>query len=126
MNVYAVPFANPDTVQLNGPVDHEHCCPPGLAVTVYPVTAAPPESEGATHDTTACPFPGTADTDVGAPGTVRGVTADDAALATLVPSAFDAVTVNVYAVPFDNPVTVHPSAPVVHEQVRDPGFDVTE
>jgi len=41
---------------------------------------------------------------VGAPGRVLGV-ADAEALATLLPMAFVAMTVNVYAVPFVRPVT---------------------
>ena len=52
---------------------------------------------GAVHDTVAEPFPATADTPVGAPGTVGalGVTAFDAADAGPVPIAFVAATVNV-------------------------------
>ena len=34
MNVYAVPFVNPLTVQLNGPDDQAHVAPPGDAVAV--------------------------------------------------------------------------------------------
>jgi hypothetical protein len=32
--VYAVPFANPVTVQLKGPLDHTHVFAPGDDVTV--------------------------------------------------------------------------------------------
>ena len=53
-----------------------------------------------------------------------GVTAPEAADADPVPTAFVAVTVNVYAVPFDKPVTVALVAPVV-DAVKDPGDDVT-
>ena len=49
----------------------------------------------------------TAVTVVGAPGTVRGVTAVLAVDGALVPAALVAVTVNVYAVPLVRPVTVH-------------------
>jgi hypothetical protein len=56
--------------------------------------------------TAAAPFPRAAETPVGAPGTVAGVTAADATDSTLSPTAFVACTVNVYAVPFVNPVTV--------------------
>ena len=56
-------------------------------------------------------------------GTV-GVTAADAAEATLVPLAFVAVTVNVYAVPLVSPVTVATMAPVV-VAVLPPGDEVT-
>ena len=61
---------------------------------------------GAVQLTVADFTPAVAVTDVGAPGTVAGVTALDAADAGLVPRAFVAVTVKVYAVPFVKPVTV--------------------
>ena len=57
---------------------------------------------------------------VGAPGTVRGVTADDAVETVPVPAALVALTLNVYGVPLVKPVTVAlavvevPSANVVH------------
>jgi hypothetical protein len=41
------------------------------------------------------------------------------------PSAFVAVTVNVYAVPLARPVTVQESGPVVHEHDAPPGLAVT-
>src|SRR4051812_49828747 len=44
---------------------------------------------------------------VGAPGTVAGVTLFEADDAAPVPTALVAVTVNVYAVPFVRPATVH-------------------
>ena len=53
-----------------------------------------------------------------------GVTAADAADAGDVPTPFVAVTVNVYATPFDNPVTVHDNAPIV-EHDPPPGDAVT-
>ena len=49
VNVYGVPFDNPDTTQLNGPVVHEHANPPGDDVTVYPVIVEPPSLTGATQ-----------------------------------------------------------------------------
>jgi hypothetical protein len=55
--------------------------------------------------TVACPLPAVAEVIAGAPGTVRGVTALEGADAGPVPALFDAVTVNVYAVPFDRPLT---------------------
>ncbi len=55
---------------------------------------------------------------------VYGVTALDALDALLVPAAFVAVTLNVYAVPFVNPVTVHDRAPLVHEHDLSPGLAV--
>lgn len=44
--------------------------PPGDAVTVYELIAAPPFDAGAEKVTVACPSPAEADTPVGAPGTV--------------------------------------------------------
>jgi len=57
------------------------------------VTAEPPE-EAAVHDTVTCVLPELPDTEVGAPGTAVGVTAEDALEAEPVPRAFVAVTVN--------------------------------
>ena len=62
-------------------------------------------------------------TAVGAPGTVEGTTAAEADEAEPVPLTFVAVTVNVYEVPFVNPVTVHEVVAVEH--VNEPGEDVT-
>ena len=50
-------------------------------------------------------MPDLADTPVGAPGTVTGVTTLDAAEPVLAPTAFVAVTVNVYMSPLVKPVT---------------------
>ena len=71
LNVYAVPFVNPDTTAEVAP-DVDAVAPPGVAVTVYPVIAEPPLDAGADHDTVAAAFPATAPTPVGAPGTVGG------------------------------------------------------
>ena len=68
---------------------------PLLARTVYDVIAAPPLDAGAVQLTVADAFPATADTAVGAPGTVMGTTTFDGVDAALVPAAFVAVTVNV-------------------------------
>ena len=59
------------------------------------MTAAPPLLAGAVKLTTACALPLTAVTPVGAPATVAGATAADAADATPVPMKFVAVTVKV-------------------------------
>ena len=59
------------------------------------MTALPPLSVGADHDTTTCVLPKTPDTPVGTPGTVAGTTADDAVEAEPVPALFVADTVNV-------------------------------
>ena len=63
------------------------------------------------------------ETEVGAPGTVDGVTTADADEAAPVPDTFVAVTVNVYDVPFVRPVTVQVVVAVV--QVKEPGVEVT-
>ena len=55
---------------------------------------APPSDAGALHESVARAFPGTAVTDVGASGRVRGVTAAVGSAAT-VPAPFIATTVNV-------------------------------
>ena len=65
-----------------------------------------PPLAGADHVTAAAPTPATAVGAAGAPGTVAGVTALDAAEAGPVPTALVAATVKVYAVPFVNPDTV--------------------
>ena len=61
---------------------------------------------GAVHVKETCVLPAVPAREVGAPGTVRGVTADDAVETVPVPAALDALTRNVYAVPFVKPVTV--------------------
>ena len=100
------------------PVVQVQVAPSGLAVTVYAVIVAPPFEAGADQETTLCALaPLVAETLVGVPDTVLGVAALDALDALLVPRAFVAVTVNVCAVPFARPVTVHERAPVVHPHV---------
>jgi hypothetical protein len=69
--------------------------PPGEDVTVKPVMALPPLEAGAVKATLACAFPAVATGLVGAPGTVNGVTADDAVDATELPAALVATTVKV-------------------------------
>src|SRR5665648_137387 len=98
--------------------------PPGDAVTVYPVIDEPPLLAGAVQLTVAEAFPGVADTAVGAPGTVLGVTAALATDASDVPAALVAVTVNVYAVPFLKPLTVV-DVPMIMVTVAPPGDAVT-
>jgi hypothetical protein len=71
----------------------------------------------------ACPLLAVALTDVGAPGAVAGVTELLALETELVPSAFVAVTVNVYACPLVRPVTVMGDEPPV--AVKPPIFEVT-
>ena len=68
---------------------------PGEDVTVYWVIAAPPFDAGAVHETSASVLPPVADTPVGAPGTVAGVTVLETVEAEPVPTLLVAVTVNV-------------------------------
>ena len=107
VNVYDTPFTRPDTthdaavvvVQVNAP---------GTETTMNPLTAAPPSDTGAVHDTTDWPFsPDVADTPLTTDGTAEGTTTPEGSEAAPVPAAFDAVTVNEYAVPLVNPTTVH-------------------
>jgi hypothetical protein len=68
-------------------------------------------------------LPAVATTDVGAPGTVAGVTAVEEDEATELPTTLVATTVKVYAVPFVNPVTF--MVEVVPDTEMLPGLDVT-
>ena len=82
--------------------------------------ADPPLLAGALHVRDTDALPAVPATEVGALGTVRGVTADDVPVAP-VPAALVALTRNVYAVPFAKPVTVAeadvdvPSANTAHD-----------
>jgi hypothetical protein len=62
--------------------------------------------DGALKLIVACPMLDVAVTPVGTPGIVEGVTEFDIDDAAPTPCPFVAVTVNVYAVPLVNPVTV--------------------
>jgi hypothetical protein len=86
------------------------------------VIADPPLFVGAVKLTLAEPFPRTPVTAVGAPGTVAGVTAADATDSAPLPTALVACTVNVYAVPFVKPVTVHG---LLEHDTEPPGEPVT-
>jgi hypothetical protein len=92
--VYEVPFCSPVTVAVVAPVV-ETRMPPGLLATVYPVMGLPPAVSGTVHDTIASPAPGVANTFVGASGTVGTVMPGEAVEDGPVPTAFEAVTVNV-------------------------------
>ena len=75
--------------------------------TAYPVIALPPLFAGAVNVTASdCRAPLEAETDVGAFGTVKGVLDDEFVEYEPVPTVFFAATLNTYAVPFVNPVTV--------------------
>ena len=68
----------------------------------------PPSDSGAVHDTCALESPATADTPPGAAGTLEnalGVTGFEGLDAGPRPTAFVALTVNVYVVPFTRPDT---------------------
>jgi hypothetical protein len=93
MNVYVVPLVRP--VIVIGDEPPVAVKPPVLEVTVYPVIAEPPLLAGAENVIVAWPLLATADTLVGAPGTVAGVTELLLAEEMLVPVLFVAVTVNV-------------------------------
>ena len=67
----------------------------GDEVTVYPVIALPPLDSGAVQLTTDDAFAVVPETPVGAPGTVLGVTAEDAVEAVELPAALVATTVKV-------------------------------
>jgi hypothetical protein len=85
--------------------------------------AEPPLLTGAVKATDTCALPEVPTTEVGAPGTVAGVTAEDAEDAAPVPTLLVAVTVKVYEVPLVRPVTTIGEAEPV--PVRPPGLEVT-
>ena len=68
VNVYATPLVSPET--MTGLPEPLPVWPPGDAVTVYELIAAPPFEPGAVKLTVASPSPATADRFVGAPGSV--------------------------------------------------------
>jgi hypothetical protein len=121
VKVYEVPLVKP--VIVIGESLPLAVIPPVLEVTVYPVIADPPVDAGAVNVTVASPFPRTAETLVGAPGTVAGTTELLVPEETLVPLGLVAVTVNVYVVPFVSPVIVIGEEPPV--AVMPPGLEVT-
>ena len=84
--------------------------------------AAPPLLAGAPKLIVAEALPAVADTEVGAVGTVAGVTLFDAADAGPVPTELAAVTVNVYAVPLVRPVTT--SGLPAPDALSPPGLEV--
>ena len=102
--------------------DNVAVTPPGEEVATYDVIVAPPSEPGAVKATVAVVDPvAVAVPIVGAPGVVRGTTADETVDVAPVPAALVALTRNVYDVPFVKPVTVVaavvdvPSANVVHD-----------
>src|SRR4051794_9745854 len=83
-----------------------------------------PLDVGAVQVTVADAAPATAVTAPGAPGFPDGVTGALGVLAAPGPTAFVAVTVNVYAVPFVRPPTTADRAPPVAATTIPPGWAV--
>ena len=104
VNVVEVPFVNPVSVAVR--ILPTVSALPVDGVTLYPVIAEPPSEAGAVQVTMAEALPRTAETPVGAPATVAGVTEAEAKEAKEGPAAFVATTVNVTGVPLTNPVTL--------------------
>jgi hypothetical protein len=100
--------------------------PPGEEVAVYNVIVEPPSLAGAVYATVAVVPPvAVAVPIVGAPGTLAVVTLFDAALAGPVPIILVAVTVNVYEVLADKPLTVTVPEPAwLNVPVIPPGEEV--
>ena len=84
---------------------------------------APPLFTGGAKVMVALALLEVADGEVGASGTVAGVTGLEEAEAAPVPAAFVAVTAKVYGVPFVRPITV--IGDDVPFAVKLPGFEVT-
>jgi len=114
---YAVPLVRPVTVHEVAVIGepglyrvHDPAAPLLLEYfTRYSVIFEPPLLAGATHVTARLALPLMATTDVGLLGTVAGagVTGAEFADGRLMPTAFLAITLITYAVPFVRPVTVH-------------------
>ena len=97
LNVTEVPLVSPDMLAVNTfPTVRDI---PVEEVTVYPVIAEPPSDAGAVQETVADALSGTADTPVGASGTVAGIITGDCAEGKESPAAFIAITVNLTAIP---------------------------
>ena len=112
VNVYTAPLVNPETTHDDAFAAAVQVNPPGDEVTVKPVSATPPLFRGAVKETVAAPAVVTdPDIDVGAFGTVAGITAIDAVDVAEVNKPFVAVALNVYGVPLVNPVTTQLVAP---------------
>ena len=119
--MYDVPLVKPFTVieePLLVPVT-----PSGVDTAVYNEITEPPLNNGAVKETVAVPFPGVADTPVGAFATVKGITADDGLDGILLPVLLIAIIVKVYDVPLVNPETV--IGELLPDPVILPGLDIT-
>jgi hypothetical protein len=71
------------------------------------VIPEPPLFNGAVHDTTTWPFPEVPVTNVGASGTVTGITPLEASEKAPIPTAFMAAVSKKYGMPLMRPVAVH-------------------
>jgi hypothetical protein len=130
MNAYVAPGVRPLTSQVvAGGVPVAMQPRPSVAdVTAYAVIPEPPSNTGATQTTCAVPTPASvAVTDVGASGTVAGIsTPADANDNGLSPMAFVANTLKVYVSPRVSPKTVQDAAggEAFDVHVNPPGDDV--
>ena len=116
--MYEVPLVRPLTTHEEAFAAALHLIPPGEDITVKPVSAAPPLFVGAVNETVAAPAVVTdADTDVGGPGRVAGVTAKEGVDGFDVKTPLLAVATKVYAVPFVRPETMHVRAGALTWQV---------
>lgn len=123
LKVYGVPVVRPVTVHEVAGLVTVQVRLSGVEVTVYEAGAPPAP---ALTVTVADVAPATTAVGVGGvPGAAIGLTLFDAVEAEEVPEALVAVALNVYAVPFVRPVTVHDVAGLVTVQVRLPGVEVT-
>jgi hypothetical protein len=107
VQVYVLAFDNPVTrIGLDAP-EAFPAAPPfnDTHETANPEIAAPPSLTGALNATHADPAPPVATTLVGGSGTVAGTNAFDAIEGKLGPTAFVAITVQVYDLPFVSPLT---------------------
>jgi len=120
---YNFPFVNLLTTIGEFAPEADPAAPPleDVQFALYPVIALPP-SAGAANDTLACALPDAATGCAGAPGTVLGVTATDAADAGPSPFRFVAATVHVYDLPFVRVVT-RSGEPLPDAEPDAPPFD---
>ena len=91
---------------------------------MYEVIADPFDA-GAVHETEIFPVPATTKTLVGASGAFAGVIELEGSEGDESPLVLLALTVKVYAVPFDKPEILHEVVGAFTVQVKLPGFDVT-
>jgi hypothetical protein len=127
VNVYLTPLVRPGTLAVVAFGPTLIVIPPGFATTLYPVIGDPPSDGGNDQFTVALLLPTTLKTLTGFSGADGndGIIIFDAVDANDVPTELVAVTVNVYSVPFVNPVTVAVVAFAPADAVTPSGMDVT-